>query len=224
MNFTTRYAPGQRFHRLTLLHTVRGTGRWSCRCDCGNLTEQYPNAMRRGDIKSCGCFNRDNAPFRKRTHGGASHNLAKKSPEYRSWRNARARCYDPKNAYFAQYGARGIAMCDQWRHDFAAFLADMGPRPNGTSLDRIDNDRGYEPGNCRWATTRVQAINKRHIVQVMFRGRLMTVKDAANEANVAYTSLLYRVKKRGEDVETALAYLRTHQRPSRWKRAYFRTT
>jgi hypothetical protein len=91
------------------------------------------------------------------SHGAIS------SPEYQSWRAMKSRCLNPKATGYKAYGARGVAICDRWRTDFAAFLADMGPRPDGHSLDRIDNDGNYEPGNCRWATPKQQAANRRQV-------------------------------------------------------------
>lgn len=100
-------------------------------------------------------------------HGGAF--AGRVAPEYRCLRKAIERCHDPNNADFHTYGARGIAVCEEWRRDFGAFLAHIGPRPSpGHSIDRIDNARGYEPGNVRWATPREQARNTRrnHLVTI----------------------------------------------------------
>ncbi len=83
-----------------------------------------------------------------------------RSPEYSSWQSAIARCYNPAAPNYQYYGYRGIGMCDRWRRDFAAFLEDMGPRPDGTTLDRIDPHGNYEPGNCRWATPTTQIRNR----------------------------------------------------------------
>jgi hypothetical protein len=96
---------------------------------------------------------------RKVVHGHTvGHNI---SPTYRTWRSMIARCYYPTEAAYPDYGAKGVRICDRWRHDFVAFLADMGPRPPACSIDRIDNTKGYEPGNCRWADKYTQARNRR---------------------------------------------------------------
>lgn len=104
---------------------------------------------------SIGCARAWNA----RTHGATTHTC--KSPEYESWMAMKSRCLNPNATGYEAYGGRGITICDAWRYDFEAFFADMGERPVGTSLDRIDNDRGYESGNCRWATAKEQAANRR---------------------------------------------------------------
>jgi hypothetical protein len=98
-------------------------------------------------------------PYRRyfRCPCGMSH---KTMPEYQSWKHARHRCTNPNYDGYAFYGAKGITMCERWLESFHAFLDDMGPRPAGTSLDRIDNNRGYEPGNCRWATASQQVRNR----------------------------------------------------------------
>lgn len=98
--------------------------------------------------------------------------------EYRKWKAAKARCYNPKTRQFRDYGGRGIIMSNEWRHDFPAFIAAMGPCPEGYELDRIDNERGYVPGNCRWATPSEQANNKRTTVTVSVDGESMALKAA----------------------------------------------
>jgi hypothetical protein len=154
---------GQRFGRLTVVKLDHRNDRrkaiWLCRCDCGETSLADGNNLRSGNSESCGCLRReqlaDGAP-----HGHAREGL--RSPEYQSWAAMWARCRatDPMDRRFRDYVARGITVCERWR-SFETFLADMGPRPAGTSIDRIDNDRGYEPGNCRWATDTQQNLNKR---------------------------------------------------------------
>jgi len=131
---------------------------WLCRCSCGNEIRVRACRVRNGATRSCGCLAAEMLGTRSRTHGH-SHS---KSPTYQAWCNARQRCSDPTDIRYPTYGARGITVCDRWlgKHGFGNFLADMGERPPGMSIDRRDNDRGYDPDNCRWATRLEQARNK----------------------------------------------------------------
>lgn len=150
---------GQRFGSLVVTEREEtdrnNNARWRCRCDCGSETVVYLNALRQGRVKSCGCAPRGMKPRHGHTVG------RKRSPTYESWRSMHTRCLNPSHIAFAYYGGRGITICEEWLHDFGAFLADMGERPEGTTLDRIDPDGNYEPDNCRWATPKVQIMNRR---------------------------------------------------------------
>jgi hypothetical protein len=100
-------------------------------------------------------------------------------------------------------------MCERWRDSFENFLSDMGERPEGMTLDRLDNTRGYEPGNCRWADSTTQAVNKRHIQLHLFEGELLPLKHVAKKANVAYSSLKDRMTRKQESLTEAVAHLRS---------------
>ena len=153
---------GLKFHRLTVIEYAGATrppkrALWKCKCDCGSICEVIATHLRNGNTKSCGCLRNEVAGGRTRTHG------LSKTREYETWCHMIQRCEDPRQPGYKHWGGRGITICDRWRNDFEAFLADMGHRPSAKhSLDRINNDGNYEPSNCRWATRHEQARNQRH--------------------------------------------------------------
>jgi hypothetical protein len=151
---------GDVFGRLTIVGDAprfrNGARRWRCRCECGNETESSDSEMRIGRVRSCGCFRRQRVRELMTTHGRSG------GPTYKCWSSIIQRCTNPKNPSFSYYGGRGIRICERWRNDFALFIADMGPKPTPKhSIDRIDVNGNYEPGNCRWATATQQARNTR---------------------------------------------------------------
>jgi hypothetical protein len=197
---------GEQFGRLLVLRrdgSRYGQAAWACRCACGNEFSVSGSSLRTGATRSCGCLNNEVRAERgrqSRTHGHA----VARSPTYCSWHHAKARCNWPAHHAFADYGGRGIKMCERWLDSFENFLADMGPRPTGKTLDRYPNPNGdYEPGNCRWATWTEQAQNSRRTRLITLRGETKCMSEWARVLGVAPRVLCDRLK-RGWPIERAL--------------------
>jgi|SRR5262245_16113233 len=143
----------------------RETSQWWCRCVCGTERAVGASNLKRGLSQGCGCQKSAKIARRFTTHGRS------RTAEHRTWVAMRQRCHNPKASKYADYGGRGIRVCARWRISFQAFLADVGPKPGPAySLERVNNNGHYEPGNVRWATPREQCLNKRNNRVVTFRG------------------------------------------------------
>lgn len=182
---------GHRFGNLLVvgLDPVRTASKkrlWLCRCDCGEETSVLTQSLVEGKTKSCGCGN--NRP------GGVGHGLSG-TDEYYAWHNMVSRCTDPANPSWALYGGRGITVCPQWVGSFRQFLSDMGSKPApGLTLDRIDNERGYMPGNTRWATPREQAENRRTTRKLSIGNKTMSLAAWGRVNGVSKSNVYSRIR------------------------------
>lgn len=179
---------GQRFGRLVALRRTRRGAYWCwhCQCDCGNTCAPRSDSLRTGDTQSCGCLQREGLSARRRSHGQST------TDTYAVWRTMLARCRNPKNRQWHNYGGRGITVCDRWQ-TFEHFYADMGNSPEGLTLERNDVNGDYTKANCRWATWKEQANNKRNNLVVTFRGESHTLRDWSRMLNIVYETLWSRL-------------------------------
>lgn len=191
----------QKFGRLTVLRRApsgKKGARWLCVCECGKEHTVATGNLKTGAVRSCGCLLRDVLSPNATTHGRS------RTPEYSTWNTMFARCYNENHKSYASYGGRGIKVCERW-NQFENFLADMGERPSPKhSLDRYPDPNGnYEPGNVRWATAREQANNRRSCRMISYRGKLLSVTEAAREAGKDPSIISLRLRK-GWDPVAAL--------------------
>lgn len=198
---------GQTFNRLTVLEQfIRGKNCFvRCLCQCGKEKTTRRNLVVTGATKSCGCLARELSSVRNRTHG------RRETALYAQWQEMRNRCERPKHGHYDRYGGRGIKVCERWRGKggFINFLADMGERPPGMTLERINNDGNYEPGNVRWATRKEQARNRCDNVRIMFRGRIMILIEWAEEFGITGHQLGHLIRKHGTEKAMTVAATNT---------------
>lgn len=183
---------GKKFNRLTVIgESITGTAgkRWVCLCDCGSKTVVYSHNLQSGRVQSCGC---------SRSKHGMSHTKL-----HHVWRTMLDRCNNENATQYADYGGRGIKVCDEWT-DFMKFFADMGHPPQGGTLDRKDNDGPYRKENCRWSTRREQARNKRSNRMATAFGKTQTVTDWAIEYGMPPRTLFNRLTRSKMGIEEAL--------------------
>lgn len=207
-------AVGSRFGRWVVTEASSGPRTW-CRCDCGTEKVVATKTLRSGKSRSCGCQRRDLNP--NLSHGGSY------SPEYRAWRHMINRCTNPKVPCYERYGGRGIGVCERWRHDFAAFLTDVGPRPSPDhTLGRIDNDGNYEPGNVRWETWSEQSRNRSNTTRIEANGETLTTSEWSERTGVPIALIHSRIRLGWEParaVTTPVNSNRSAGARRRWQRS-----
>lgn len=199
---------GKTFGRLKVIKPVSekitSETKFLCECSCGKKKEIVGRSLTKGLTLSCGCYRNERVGETNSTHGatkvGANPDLLEM---YRIFSNMWSRCTNSSAKNYRDYGGRGINVCSRWE-SFEVFLSDMGERPTKEhSIDRVDNNKGYSPENCRWATWVQQANNKRNNLTVEYQGRTVTVKQLARRLGINYYSLRARITRFGWSVEDA---------------------
>jgi transposase len=191
---TAKDLTGQRFGMLVAVSREGYNGHfatWRYLCDCGEVVVKtgvdVTQTVRKGRVANCGCMSKVFLGNGSRKH------MASTSTEYTSWRSAKGRCTNPRHHAWSRYGGAGITMCVRWLTSFESFYADMGVRPAGTSLDRIDTNGPYAPENCRWATRKEQAANRRISRTVVIDGVTMSIPDASKLVGIPLGTISKRV-------------------------------
>lgn len=185
---------GQKFGKLTAIKVVdepvKGGNhkKWVCLCECGNKTVVTSDHLKKGDIKSCGCY----------FWGGSDTRI------YRIWAHIKDRCYNKNHKSYADYGGRGITVCDEWLESSKAFYdwSIANGYKDGLTIDRIDNNKGYYPDNCRWTTSKIQANNTRWNHNITYKGETKSIQLWGEELGIKPNTLLYRIR-RGWSIERA---------------------
>lgn len=190
MNTRVKDMSGQRFSSLIAVKTsgraASGDLKWEFLCDCGARFVANGYYARIGKITCCPSCSKERGRQAILKHGLTD------TPEYRLWTDIQTRCHNQNSTAFKNYGGRGIVVCERWRSSFENFLADMGKRPPGLTIERDDVNGNYEPGNCRWATRAEQANNKRNNVNLTIGGVTKTVAEWAAESGLSYDAIWQR--------------------------------
>ncbi len=198
---------GKVFGRLKVIEKTNerlnsGAIKWLCLCDCGAMKSISGVSLRNGDSKSCGCLFIDTAKNKglaKKAHGMTE------SAEYHTWIGMKQRCLNKNNSKYVSYGSRGISVCDEWVNSFPTFYADMGDRPDGTTLDRIDPNGNYCFDNCRWATQKQQQNNRTNNKKIELFGVTYTLALACEKFKKNQDKVQQRLK-RGWSTEKAFDF------------------
>ena len=181
---------GQKFERLTVISEAErdkyGAVMWLCRCECGTRKIIRGGHLLSGNTMSCGCLNKELLIKRSRKHGMAS------TPIYKTWKSMRQRCYNPNDMHYKDYGGRGITICERW-DKFKNFYEDMGEKPNGLEIERMNNNQGYSPENCKWATPKENSRNKRNNRIIKYGGKSQCLAEWAEELGIERDTLWHRL-------------------------------
>ena len=195
---------GQKFGRLTVIERVEnakdGQACWLCKCECGNTKRVKARDLRRGNTRSCGCLQKEymESDWNK-THGFRHTRI------YKIWTDMKQRCFNSKDTHFRQYGGRGITVCDEWKDNFMSFYnwSMANGYTDDLTLDRIDNNKGYSPENCKYATRQEQANNRRSNHFLTYNNETHSLSDWSRIMGIKYSALLNRIR-RNWTIERAL--------------------
>lgn len=190
---------GQKFGRLTVIEECKERDKYKkriykCQCDCGNITYVTGCNLRNCNTKSCGCLKHKGYTIK---HGKSNTRL------YKVYTNMKARCYNKNNPNYKDWGGRGITICEDWLNDFISFYnwSMNNGYEQGLQIDRIDNNKGYEPNNCRWVDVKTQTNNTRRNVLITYNGKTQSMAQWADELNLSYNTIIFRHRKGYTDKE-----------------------
>jgi len=178
----------QKFGRLRAVKKAERKYYWICECSCGTRKEIRGYDLLNGQTKSCGCLNKEKLLRKVTTHGMTN------TATYKSWCGMKGRCNNPRDAAYGRYGGRGIKVCPRWLQ-FENFFEDMGEKPEKLTLERLDNNKGYSPDNCTWATRWTQNRNKKNNRMYSYQGEAKCLADWAIEMGMNYQTLCSRLNK-----------------------------
>jgi hypothetical protein len=190
MGKTTRInLTGLRFNRILVLQEIPERNKnnhilYLCKCDCGTIKEILGSSLRSGSTQSCGCLQKEKAT----THGMENTLI------YKTYQSMHDRCYNPNNPRYINWGGRGITVCDRW-HSFENFYIDMGDKPKGMSIERINNNKEYSPENCIWASSKQQANNRRNSIKIQDGDKIYNIENYAKLIGLSESGTRKRVYK-----------------------------
>jgi|ERR1700722_2476405 len=210
---------GQKFNKLMVIElTDKKTFRqrvWKCVCDCGSFAYITSHQLNKSIKTDCGCGNSERISAAHVRHGHCKNKSS--TTTYVSWQNMRARCLDSTNEHFNDYGGRGISICERWVCSFDNFLADMGERPKGMTLDRVITEGDYTPTNCRWATAKQQARNRRNNILIEIRGETKCLAEWCEIYGLNPDAILNRINQLGWALDEDLFKPMRPIKTTRWQ-------
>ena len=194
---------GKKYGRLQVISraiSFNGKATWFCSCSCGGVHIASGDSLRTGKVKSCGCYRMSGEAVKTHGQGACSRGV---SPTYKSWQEMKGRCDNPRHTSYSNYGGRGITYVPEWSK-FEQFFADMGARPPGMSLDRIDNLLGYSKDNCKWSDRVEQNNNRRNVQLIEYRGQRRSLTEWCRELDIPYPRTRRRFVEKRESFESAI--------------------